>query len=138
MRFCCKMHAIGSKLIWCSILSYMHSCFHQLFMKHLNVLLILLHWKSCGNRKQGGINIGMLLQSCSQSIVLLLSWTYQIILNYILFRKHNICFIKNRSKHSSNTLIFMKQTLQLMQLSRGFYGTDYDYKFAKQNELRFP
>ena len=25
-----------------------------------------------------------------------------------------------------------------MQLSRGLYGTDYDYKFAKQNELRFP
>ena len=25
-----------------------------------------------------------------------------------------------------------------MQLSRGFYGKDYDYKFAKQNELRFP
>ena len=44
-------------------------------------------FKYCGNRKQGGINIGMLLQSCSQPIVLLLLWTYQIILNYILFRK---------------------------------------------------
>ena len=29
----------------------------------------------------------MILQSCSQPIVLLLLWTYQIILNYILFRK---------------------------------------------------
>jgi hypothetical protein len=28
--------------------------------------------------------------------------------------------------------------MQLMQLSKGFYGTDYYYKFAKQNELRFP
>ena len=80
------MHAIGWKPIWCSILIYVHSCFHHLFMKHLNVLLILLHWKSCENRKQRGINIRMILQSCSQPIVLLLLWTCQ----KILFRKHAI------------------------------------------------
>ena len=90
LRFCCTIHAIGWKLIWCRILIYMCSCFHQHFMKLLNALFILLHWKFCGNRKQEGINIGKILQSCFQPIMLLLLWTYQKILNYILFRKHTI------------------------------------------------